>query len=87
MPDGALASVDVPPFGYVVVEKADEFLRKTDDPVKATASRQGITMENGLLRVKINAKGHLASIFDLRAQREVLSGQGNMFHLHQDIPN
>ncbi len=85
--DGVLASVDVPPFGYVAVEKTDEFLRTTDDPVKAVESRQGITMENGLLRVKINAKGHLTSVFDLRARREVLSGQGNMFHLHQDIPN
>jgi alpha-mannosidase len=87
LPGGAQASVDVPPFGYVVVEKSDEFLRKTDDPVKAVASRQGITMENGLLRVKINAQGNLASVFDLRAQREVLSDQGNMFHIHQDIPN
>ena len=85
--DGMLASVDVPPFGYVAVEKTDEFLRTTDDPVKAVESRQGITMENGLLRVKINAKGHLTSVFDRRARREVLSGQGNMFHLHQDIPN
>ncbi|HEY5703972.1 MAG TPA: glycoside hydrolase family 38 C-terminal domain-containing protein, partial [Terrimicrobiaceae bacterium] len=84
---GVLASVDVPPFGYVAVEKNAEFLQTTDDPVKATESRQGITMENGLVRVKINAKGHLTSIFDLPARREVLSGQGNMFHLHQDIPN
>ena len=44
-------------------------------------------MENGLTRVKINAKGHLTSIFDLRARREVLSEPGNVFHLHRDIPN
>ena len=85
--DGMLASVDVPPLGYLVVEKADEFLRTTDDPVKASESRKGITMENGLIRVKINAKGHLTSIFDLRARREVLSEPGNAFHLHRDIPN
>ena len=85
--DGMLASVDVPPLGYLVVEKADEFLRTTGDPVKASESRKGITMENGLIRVKINAKGHLTSIFDLRARREVLSEPGNAFHLHRDIPN
>ena len=85
--DGMLASVDVPPLGYLVVEKADEFLRTTGDPVKASESRKGITMENGLIRVKINAKGHLTSIFDLRARREVLSEPGNVFHLHRDIPN
>ena len=87
LPKGALASVDVPPFGYLIVESSDEFLCKTDGPVKATASRQGITLENGLLRIKVNSKGHLTSIFDLRAQREVLSGQGNMLHLHHDVPN
>jgi alpha-mannosidase len=87
LPTGAPANVDVPPFGYVVVEKNDEFLRATDAPVRAATSRQGITLENGLIRVKINSKGHLASIFDLRAQREVLSGPGNMFHLHHDVPN
>ncbi|MGB8466824.1 MAG: alpha-mannosidase [Terrimicrobiaceae bacterium] len=87
LPDGTLASVDVPPFGYVVVEKSDEFLRTTDDPVKAAQSKQGVMMENDLVRVRINAKGHIASIFDLRARREVLSDQANTFHLHQDIPN
>ena len=87
LPKGPLASVDVPPFGYLIVESGDKYLRKTDGPVKATASRQGISLENGLLRVKVNNKGHLTSIFDLRAKREVLSGQGNMFHLHHDVPN
>ena len=55
--------------------------------MKASESRKGITMENGLIRVKINAKGHLTSIFDLRGRREVLSEPGNVFHLHRDIPN
>jgi alpha-mannosidase len=87
LPKGALASVDVPPFGYLIVESSDEFLRKTDGPVKATASRQSITLENGLVRIKMNNKGHITSIFDLRAEREVLSGPGNMFHLHHDVPN
>ena len=87
LPDGELASVDVPPCGYIVVEKADQFLRTTDQPVKASQSRNGIILENGLLRVKVNAKGHLASVFDLRARREVLSEQGNLFHLHRDIPD
>jgi alpha-mannosidase len=87
LPGGALASVDVPPLGYLIIEPTDEFLRATDDPVRCVGSAAGITMENGLIRVKINAKGHLSSVFDLRARREVLSEQGNVFHLHQDIPN
>jgi alpha-mannosidase len=87
LPGGELASVDVPPCGYIVVEKTDQFLRTTDQPVKASQSRHGITLENGLLRVRVNARGHLASVFDLRADREVLSEQGNVFHLHRDIPD
>ncbi|HEY5741725.1 MAG TPA: alpha-mannosidase, partial [Terrimicrobiaceae bacterium] len=87
LPDGTLANVDVPPCGYVVVEKSDEYLQTSDSAVKASQSRAGITMENGLLRVKINSKGHLSSVFDLRARREVLSGAGNVFHLHRDIPD
>ena len=87
LPDGSPASVDVPPCGYVVVENGDPFLRATDGPVKAVASRKGITLENGLVRVKINAAGHLTSVYDLRAKREALAGEGNVFHLHEDIPN
>jgi alpha-mannosidase len=87
LPDGEFASVDVPPFGYVVVEKTDGFLRTTDQPIKGVQSRQGITLENGLLRLRINARGHVASIFDLRARRELLSEPGNVFHLHRDIPD
>jgi alpha-mannosidase len=87
LPDGSAASVDVPPCGYTVVDAKDEFLRTTDAPVKVTESRQGITLENGLVRVKINAKGHLTSVYDLQAKREALSGPGNVLHLHEDIPN
>lgn len=87
LPDGTPASVDVPPFGYAVVDAGDTFLRTTDAPVKASATRQGITLENGLVRVKINAKGHLTSVYDLQARREALSAPGNVLHLHEDIPN
>jgi len=87
LPDGTPASVDVPPCGYVVVEKSDAFLRATDIPVKVSASRKGLTLENGMVRVKINAAGHLSSVYDLRAKREALAEEGNVFHLHEDIPN
>lgn len=87
LPDGSAANVDVPPCGYTVVDAKDEFLHTTDAPVKVTESRQGITLENGLVRVKINAKGHLTSVYDLQAKREALSGPGNVLHLHEDIPN
>lgn len=87
LPDGKPASVDVPPCGYVVVDAKDKFLRTTDVPVKTSASRQGITLENGLVRIKINAKGQLSSVYDLVAKREALTDAGNVLHLHDDIPN
>jgi len=87
LPDGRPASVDVPPCGYAVVDEADKFLHTSGQAVKATASRQGITLENGLVRVKINRKGRLTSVYDLQAKREALAGEGNVFHLHEDIPN
>ncbi len=87
LPDGKPAVVTIPACGYSVVDGADEALRSTDRPVKAEATRQGITLENGLVRVKINAKGQLTSVYDLQARREALSGTGNVLHLHEDIPN
>ena len=86
LPDGSAASVDVPPFGYAAVEAADEYLRTTDAPVKASSSKKGFTLENGLVRVRINLRGQLTSVFDLRAKREALAEPGNVFHLHEDIP-
>lgn len=87
LPDGSPACVTVPSCGYAVLNLAVPALTVPDSPVKATSSRQGITLENGLVRIKINPKGHLTSVYDLRARRETLAGSGNVFHLHEDIPN
>lgn len=87
LPDGTAASVDVPPCGYTVVDAKDTFLHTAENPVTATATKHGITLENGVVRVKINTKGHLTSVYDLRAKREALSAPGNVLHLHEDIPN
>ncbi len=87
LPDRRLAQVDVPSCGYTVVEMGEVALNTTEFPVKAVSSRQGVTLDNGLVRVKIGANGHLSSVFDLRARREALDGPGNVFHLHEDIPN
>ncbi len=87
LPNGTAASVDVPPCGYTVVDAKDAFLHTAENPVTASSTKQGITLENGVVRVKINAKGHLTSVYDLRAKRETLSAPGNVLHLHEDIPN
>jgi len=85
LPDGSPADVEVPPFGYVVLEKTASQTPET--PVSAAQNKQGLTLGNGLVLVKINTKGHLTSVYDLRAKREALDGHGNVLHLHDDIPN
>ena len=47
----------------------------------------GWLVENGLVSVKIAANGIITSMTDLRANREVLAGPGNEFHLLRDYPN
>ncbi|MHB8613823.1 MAG: alpha-mannosidase, partial [Candidatus Dormibacteraceae bacterium] len=44
-------------------------------------------MENELLRVEWDDRGLLTSIWDKEAEREVLSGPGNLLQLHDDNPS
>jgi len=87
LPGGKPALVAAPASGYTVVETKTAVTAKPEHPVTATTSSSGITLENGLVRVRINAKGQLASVYDLQNRREALSGNGNVFRLHEDIPN
>jgi alpha-mannosidase len=87
LPGGTPIQVEVPSCGYSVIERKDKILRSTDTPVTATKTTQGITLENGLVRMKINAKGQLTSVYDLKANREALAAPANVLHLHPDIPN
>ena len=87
LPGGRPAFVDVPPFGYAVVEAAEPH-ELVEKPVKVSRSNSGITLENGLLRLRFNSRGQLVSLFDLQERREVLAqGQtGNTLILHEDYP-
>ncbi len=87
LPGGTLAQVEVPACGYIVVENNTAASLKATSAVKAQQSKSGITIENGLLRIKINSQGHLTSVYDLQARRESLSAPANVLHLHEDIPN
>jgi alpha-mannosidase len=61
--------------------------RLPDDVHPVTAT--GTVLDNGLLRVEVDTDGLLASVYDLRHDREVLArGQrGNLLQLHPDHPN
>ncbi|MGW3957708.1 alpha-mannosidase [Streptomyces sp. NPDC004752] len=54
-------------------------------PRPVEVSRRGL--DNGLVRVEVAADGALASVRDLRADREVLADRGNLLRLHTDLPN
>lgn len=89
LPDGAPLFVSVPACGYTVVEAVQERpVASFATPVVVTGREDVIIIDNGLLRVAFNRKnGLLQSIRDLRADREVLSGEkGNIFQLHRDYP-
>ncbi|MFF4149178.1 alpha-mannosidase [Streptomyces sp. NPDC001651] len=77
-PEGTHAYVTVPANGSAPLV-ADE----PERPVTVS----GRVLDNGLVRVEIAEDGTLASVFDLRANREVLAGAGNLLRLHTDLPN
>ena len=69
--------VEAPPCGWSV------HVAHPPEP-QVTVSEQG--MENELLRVEWDDRGVLTSIWDKEADREVLSGPGNLLQLHHDNP-
>lgn len=85
-PDGSLTAVEVPACGYQVIDLA-AVPSPPERPVKVRQTTHGLTMENGLVRVKFSAQGKLVSLRDLVARREILDGPGNVLLLHEDVPN
>ncbi|MES4905753.1 MULTISPECIES: glycoside hydrolase family 38 C-terminal domain-containing protein [unclassified Streptomyces] len=61
----------------------------TDSPVRPVADGDGFTLDNGLVRVVIDAQGLITSAYDLTADREALppGARANLLQLHQDFPN
>ncbi|WP_328320571.1 alpha-mannosidase [Streptomyces sp. NBC_00388] len=82
--DGPLRLVDVPPLGSGPLTGAA-------DAAAAAVTRDGpaVVLDNGLLRVTVDADGLLSSVRDLTADREVLApgSRGNLLQLHPDHPN
>ncbi|MGW3728755.1 alpha-mannosidase [Streptomyces sp. NPDC000851] len=76
--DGEPTVVNVPANGSAPLGNA-----RTRDMVLVTDR----VIDNGLVRVELADDGTLASVRDLRANREVLAGQGNLLRLHADLPN
>ncbi|MDX6351900.1 MAG: alpha-mannosidase [Streptomyces sp.] len=58
-------------------------------PVVVRQDEDGITLDNAVVRLRIDADGLVRSVYDLRAHREALAPDrpGNLLQLHPDDPN
>lgn len=88
LPGGVPCPVDIPPCGYAVIEAAPAKHPAPENPVLLKNVRGAWILENGLLRLRLDAHGNLVSVFDIEAGREVLeSGKhGNELQLLPDEP-
>jgi alpha-mannosidase len=60
----------------------------TEGPCDVRPAGDGFVLDNGRLRVQIDARGLVTSVYDLCADREVLApgSVGNLLQLHPDTP-
>ncbi|MHB1293875.1 MAG: alpha-mannosidase [Anaerolineae bacterium] len=75
-----LAEVTLPSCGWTTLLPAPAVQVK--NCMRASAD----TLENELLRVTLNAKGEITSIWDKETQREWAAGPCNSLHMYKDIP-
>jgi alpha-mannosidase len=75
------AQAAVPSVGWTTL-KAAPAAQAGGDAVTATATG----LENDLLRIALNDKGEISSIYDKQQARELLSGTGNRLAMYKDVP-
>jgi alpha-mannosidase len=80
-----LVQASAPPCGWAVHDLVTDGAAVTGPDPDLTAGAR--CLENGCLRVELDAAGLLTSVYDKHARREVLSGPGNLLQLHPDYPN
>ncbi|MET1005299.1 MAG: glycoside hydrolase family 38 C-terminal domain-containing protein, partial [Propionibacteriaceae bacterium] len=89
---GERVTVALPPSSAVPVADAVALSRSLSAApvtVSGHAADDNLVLDNGLLRVTVDSDGLLSSVWDLRADREVLArgSRGNLLRLHTDLPN
>ena len=67
----------VPSFGWTVIKDTD---------VACKVKIDGLTVENPYYILTLDPTGQIARLFDKRAQREVLTGKGNVLTVFEDYP-
>ncbi|MDX6476698.1 MAG: alpha-mannosidase, partial [Gaiellaceae bacterium] len=74
-PAGTLAVVEAAPYAAGRIVEADDTVRV-----------DGLTIENGQLRVQLGEDGSVVSVVDKATGRETLAAQGNRLELYEDRP-
>jgi alpha-mannosidase len=78
-PDGGLAWVEAPAYGFGAVGAAP-------GSVSATESADGVVLENGVLRAELGRDGLVRSLVEVGSGREVLAAPGNVLQVYDDHP-
>jgi alpha-mannosidase len=80
-----LAQVTVPACGWTTLygQPGASVPASTVSPLKATPS----LLENDLLRLTLNERGEITSIFDKETNAEWATGPCNSFKMYKDVPN
>jgi len=76
----AYARVQIPSVGWTTLKPGAA--ATSAGRVSATAS----SLENDLIKVSLNDKGEISSIYDKVQERELLSGTGNRLSMYKDVP-
>ena len=89
--DAADISFNASPFpqrGIPAMGAARATPRNTAEPVELRADGFDLVLDNGVLRVRLDARGIVTAVTDLRCGREVLppGGRANLLQLHTDAP-
>lgn len=81
---GVLGLVEVPPLGGGASTPV-----APRHPVTVVHEGEDVVVANGLVRVRVDARGLIVSIIDLAAGRELVPAgrAANLLQLHQDLPN
>jgi alpha-mannosidase len=82
--DGTLTLVEVPGLAIAPATPVE-----AAHPVSVADADGAWTLDNGLTRVTVDARGLVTSVLDLRADRELVpaGAAANLLQLHEDLPN
>ncbi|MEV1010831.1 glycoside hydrolase family 38 C-terminal domain-containing protein [Streptomyces sp. NPDC049881] len=89
-PDGAALVFNAAPHARGGVPALGAEPAPEPEPVPAASAPGGpLVLDNGLLRVRVDERGLVTSVFDLTEEREALppGSSANLLQLHQDFPN